>query len=282
MATSPTVRRRRLGGRLRSLRQAAGMTIDQVAEATGVSRSVLSRIETGASAPKAAALTQLLAFYTPPPEVADELTRLARESRKRGWWNAGGGDDLLEEVRTLVGLETEASMIEEYSGQVVNGLLQIPDYSRALLQGALPDPDEESIAAAMAYRVKRQERLKDLDLSVIIPEEVLLRRVGGATVMARQLQHLLEVSHSHQVTLQILDLEAGSHPGIGGAFSIIIFPEGNGEPAVYLEGTDWDALIEDAARVAVYRRRFSQLRTDALNQPDSRARIHQRMKELES
>jgi transcriptional regulator with XRE-family HTH domain len=200
-------------------------TDDQVAEASGVSRSVLSRIETGESAPKVAALQALLPFYAPPAELADELTKLARESRKRGWWNAGGGADLLDEVRTLVGLETEASMIEEYSGLVVNGLLQIPDYTRALLQGVLPDPDEESIAAAMAYRVKRQERLKDLILSVVIPEEVFLRRVGGAPVMVRQLQHLIEVSHNPQITLQVLDLEAGSHMGIGGAFSITVFPE---------------------------------------------------------
>src|SRR4051812_46776238 len=111
MATSPTVRRRRLGAELRRLRQQAGQTIDQVAETTGISKSVLSRIEKGESAAKADNLRKLLTYYGASEGVVAELSQLARESRRRGWWGVGGGD-LLDATRTLIGLEAEASFIE--------------------------------------------------------------------------------------------------------------------------------------------------------------------------
>ena len=44
---SPTLRRRQLGMQLRRLREAAGVTIDQVAARLECSASKISRIETG-------------------------------------------------------------------------------------------------------------------------------------------------------------------------------------------------------------------------------------------
>ena len=44
---SPTVRRRRLAGELRRLREAADLTIDEVGEKLECSASKISRIETG-------------------------------------------------------------------------------------------------------------------------------------------------------------------------------------------------------------------------------------------
>jgi transcriptional regulator with XRE-family HTH domain len=281
MATSPTVRRRRLGAELRRLRQQAGQTIDQVAETTGISKSVLSRIEKGESAAKADNLRKLLTYYDAPQDLVAELSQLARESRRRGWWSVGGGE-LLDATRTLIGLEAEASFIEDYSGQVITGLLQIPDYSRAVLRAVLPDPTAEDIEAALAFRIRRQQRLADIHLSVVLAEELLLRPVGGRPAMRQQLIHLVQASEEPRITIQVLDLKVGAHTGMGGGFSIIGFPERDSHPAVYLEGTGWDSCVEDAAEVAVYQRRFDLLRTDALSQPASRDRINHLIKEFAS
>jgi transcriptional regulator with XRE-family HTH domain len=281
MATSPTVRRRRLGGELRRLRLDAQKTIDDVAADTHISKSVLSRIETGQSSAKAGHVEKLLAYFEAPPQLVATLTQLARDSRRRGWWSVGGGE-LLDATRTLIGLEAEASMIQDYSGQVINGLLQVPEYSRAILKAVLPHPDEENVQAALNFRVRRQARLSEIDLFVILAEELLIRRVGGSATMVRQLTRLLEASEEPRITVQVLDLDVGAHAGSAGDFSIISFPERNSSPAVYLEGTGWDSCIEEPSDVAGFQRRFDLLRTDALSQPASRDRINQHLKDLRS
>ncbi|OWU86496.1 hypothetical protein ATO6_06740 [Oceanicola sp. 22II-s10i] len=53
----------RLADRLRLLRQERGMSLDSLAESSGVSRGTLSRIETGATSPTAEVLGRLAAAY---------------------------------------------------------------------------------------------------------------------------------------------------------------------------------------------------------------------------
>lgn len=52
---------RRLGARLKGLRQSRGLTLDQLAERSGVSRAMISRVERGESSPTAALLDRLCA-----------------------------------------------------------------------------------------------------------------------------------------------------------------------------------------------------------------------------
>ena len=81
---SPTLRRRQLGIELRSLREAAGVTIDQVAERLGFSASKVSRIE---SAKTGVATRDVLGFakvYGVPAERVEALVQMAREANRRG------------------------------------------------------------------------------------------------------------------------------------------------------------------------------------------------------
>ncbi|MFC5507019.1 helix-turn-helix domain-containing protein [Bosea massiliensis] len=52
---------RRLGARIKGLRQSRGLTLDQLAERSGVSRAMISRVERGESSPTAALLDRLCA-----------------------------------------------------------------------------------------------------------------------------------------------------------------------------------------------------------------------------
>jgi transcriptional regulator with XRE-family HTH domain len=61
---------RRIGSRLRTLRTAVGITLAELAEDTGVARSVLSRLETGARQPTVAHLLALARRFDLP---VDEL-----------------------------------------------------------------------------------------------------------------------------------------------------------------------------------------------------------------
>src|SRR5690348_6897923 len=84
---SPTLRRRQLGMELRRLREAAGVTIDQVAERLECSASKISRIETGQSGVTTRDVRDILQVYGVPEADADVLLQFSREARQKGWWH---------------------------------------------------------------------------------------------------------------------------------------------------------------------------------------------------
>ena len=77
---SPNVRRRRLGAELRRLREAAGLTGDQVVERVGwASTSKISRIENGRSRPDLADVLALLDLYRVTGRRREQLLAIARD-----------------------------------------------------------------------------------------------------------------------------------------------------------------------------------------------------------
>jgi transcriptional regulator with XRE-family HTH domain len=272
------VRRRRLTAELRRLRESQGKTIDDVAVAIGMSKTTLSRIENGQSGVKIPTLRALLAEYGVSDETAAHLEQLSKEASQRGWWQVAGPTD---PFKTLVGLEAEAKWINYFSSTYIIGLLQTEAYARALLEAIEFDATEEEIELKVGLRLRRQERLSDLNLGVILSEEGLLRPVGGIPVMIAQIERLLEASNSRDIDIQVLATEAGAHVGLAGNFEIIGL-DFTGPEAVYVEGARWDACIEDTRQLVTYTRSFEKLRALALGPGDSRARLHQIAKDYAS
>jgi hypothetical protein len=62
---------------------------------------------------------------------------------------------------------------------------------------------------------------RSLELWAILDEVALRRIVGGARVMREQLDQLAERSRSARVTVQVIPLEAGAHPGMDSAFAVL-------------------------------------------------------------
>ncbi|HEY2689960.1 MAG TPA: helix-turn-helix transcriptional regulator, partial [Streptosporangiaceae bacterium] len=79
---SPVIRRRRLAGELRRLRERAGYTGDQAADRLGWSASKLSRIETDKIGIKEKDVGRLLDLYRVSEPHREELLALARESKQ--------------------------------------------------------------------------------------------------------------------------------------------------------------------------------------------------------
>src|SRR5947209_1816371 len=126
---SPTVRRRRLGIELRRLREAAGITIEAVADRLECSSSKISRIETGHSGATPRDVRDMLVVYGVSGSAAEDLVQVAREARQKGWWHLYG--TVL--TTAYVGLEAAASSIRAYEAQVLPGLLQVEGYARAMI-----------------------------------------------------------------------------------------------------------------------------------------------------
>lgn len=283
MQPSPTVRRRWLASELRRLRDQAGLTLEQVADAAGVSTSTVSRIETRQTAAKIPVVKALLDVYSVTGSEADRLLRVARDANQKGWWQSYSGD-LPEVYQTLIGMEAEATRIETFHPLVIPGVLQAPGYATAVRRAVEPTSPDEVTQRIVDIRLERQQRIfanPSVRLHAVICEEVLLRPVGGVPTMRDQVAHLIDLSTNEGTTVQVLPVTTGAHPGVLGPFVILQFDDGStGDPVVFLE-TAGGHLIEEAAdRVGWFRRTFDIIAELAESPDASRRRMRRAMKEL--
>jgi hypothetical protein len=234
----PTVRRMLVGAQLRRLRTEKGMTREQAAEAIRASEWKIHRLENGQVGFKERDIVDLLALYgVDDPVQVVEFVILARQANVPGWWHHYG--DLLPQwFRAYVDLESVATLIRTYEGQLVPGLLQTEDYTRALLGGAQLDDTPEEAERRVALRLGRQallERERAPRLWAVVDEAALRRPVGGRQVMREQLERLIEATKRPNVTLQVLPFAAGAHPAMVGAFSVLRFADQELPDVVYVE-----------------------------------------------
>lgn len=273
--TSPTLRRRELSKRLKELREAAGVTVPEAAEALGCSIDKVHWIERGEwNRPRWRDVRDLLDRYG----VADErlrayLMELAREGGQKDWWHPYR-KMLSEAYSTYIAFEGDAEELLTFELAVIPGLLQTEDYARALNQAGPAELDIDEIERRVKIRAERQRILEGDDpvrLFAVIDEAALHRTVGGSEVMRAQLKHLVEMAARPNITLQVIPFDAGPHPATGGRFTIISFP-GQDPDAVYIETIGGELLIESEG-VTQYRRVFRRLNADALSTEDTIALI---------
>lgn len=264
---SPTVRRRELGALLRSLRQARGMTVEQVAAELLCSPSKVSRMETGSRAATLRDIRDLCDLYdVTDPAERERMSRLAAEGKQQGWWQ-----EYELPYSTYVGLEQEAASMRIYQSAVVPGLFQVADYTRAIHQVGIPRFDEALIEERVRERGTRQEVLARPDspcVEVILDEAVLRRPIGGPRVMASQLGRVMEVAKLPRVTVQILPFTVGAHPALESDFVILGFGE-RAPRVVYVEDLAGQIYVERAQDVDRYEQVFEHLRVMSSSPQDS-------------
>jgi hypothetical protein len=116
--------------------------------------------------------------------------------------------------------------------------------------------------------MKRQDLLQrsDAPLQFFIMDEAVVRRVvGGAGVMQRQLQHVIDVSEMPSVTVEIVPFTAGLFPGLQGQFLIYEFPDAADDDVLYLEDGRGALLSRDnQVELLSFREQFEQLREASL------------------
>jgi hypothetical protein len=126
----------------------------------------------------------------------DRLVELGRTAAQRGWWDAFG-DILGSGYSTFLALEDDAESERFYAQMIVPGILQTDQYAGEIMRmGLLAAPPGE-VARRVHARMIRQKLLTGndpLELSAILDESALRRRVGGADVMTRQLSHLIKLA----------------------------------------------------------------------------------------
>jgi transcriptional regulator with XRE-family HTH domain len=264
---------------LRRLREAAHVTIDQVAERLECSGSKISRIETGQTGVTPRDVRDMLDIYGVDPEYADQLLKIAREARQKGWWQLYG--DVL--TSAYVGLEAAADHIRSYEALVVPGLLQTEEYAQAMIHAARPDIGATDVEKRVRVRIGRQSLLTQddpIDLWVVLDEAVLRRPVGGRSVMRRQLEHLTLAASWPNVTLQVLPFSAGAHAGMDGAFTMLLYDESAGQNFVFASNAAGGLFLEKDDELQRYGFIFDYLRANALRPDESVSLFVKLTKEL--
>ena len=234
----PTVLRLLLGAQLRKLREARHISLEDAGRQIRASHSKMSRLELGRVGFKDRDLTDLLALYgvTGRAEI-DALRALAKRANAQGWWH-DYSDVLAGWFEAYVGLEEAASRIRAYELQFVPGLLQTPEYARAVTLLGHGGAAGAEIDRRVSLRMARQALLdspRAPHLWVVLDEAVLRRPVGRPDVMRGQLRHLLACAQRPGITLQVLPFRVGGHAAAGGPFSILRFAEPDLPDIVYLE-----------------------------------------------
>jgi transcriptional regulator with XRE-family HTH domain len=233
--SSPTVRRRRLAAELREIRESKGKSGDAVAHALKWSPSKISRYERARTGLRPREVERLLDYYEITGPRRALLLGLAEDAAQKGWWEEFG-DSLSEDYRQFIGLEHEATSIAIWHVDVVTGLLQTEAYARQIISSySKVEPVAPGMIGRMVrVRMQRQQILdrEELELSMVLDESVLQRRIGDESVMYEQLQHLAREAERPNLTVQILPLDT-KHTVFGESFVIFGF------------GEDSDAMLQD-------------------------------------
>lgn len=280
LAAGKSARRWRFSTTMRRLRERAGLSVKEAADAIGKRPSTIYRIEDGSTGtPQIDTLEGLLEVYgVRRGAERDALIDLARHPDVRGWWQSYAG--LPPGFVAFLGFEHEASTLDTYDTMVVPGLLQTSAYTEAVIRLNMPGEPEDEVRRRLEIRERRKAvltRPKPLRLRAIVDRAAIVDRpVGGWRVMAEQLRALLALPPN--VTLRVLDPRTGKHPGLEGPFVLVGF---DGLEVVFVESTEGQFLADDGEQLIRHRAMWNHVDAAALSVEKSAALIREAAREAE-
>lgn len=263
----PIVRRIQLGSELRRLREAAGKTTTEAAEHLGCGQPRISKIEHGKLGIKLDEVQSLLDFYGASQEDAEAVLELA--AQRHSGTRLSYRDAVPRWFRRFVALESAACDLRIYETECITGLLQISEYTRAVIRAWEPDADEQEIERQVEARLARQAILARTDppparLEVIFNEYALRRVIGGSETMFNQLQHLQKMATEPNVVLRVVPRDSVRQLVVASSFTLLKFPAQK-RSVVYLEDVVGATYLQKVADVSQYSVVFGRLREIALN-----------------
>jgi transcriptional regulator with XRE-family HTH domain len=264
---SPSLVRRQLGQRLRRLREKAGKTHDDVFEAQIASRTKMWRIESGRMAIKQGDVLALCMLYGVDATVAEDLARMATATKGSGYQEEFG-ESVSPSGSLYAEMESAAALVQDFHCQLIPGLLQTADYTRAIA-AANTTLSPRIVEQRVTFRVQRQRaffrRPRPGRLHVVMPAGVLGLVVGSTSVMEAQIAHLRAVNTGDGVSIRVLSATNGVYPGMRGSFIILGFDTPDDPPLVYLESLVGRTYVERADHVAEFQRTFDRIRDQAIS-----------------
>jgi transcriptional regulator with XRE-family HTH domain len=193
---------------LRRQRELHHLSGSRLAELLEVDRSTVSRWENGLrhlGDPYANMIDNL--WHT--DRLFQRLVRFA-DVFDSGDWMTG-----------LAGYEARATRHRMWETTFVPGLLQTPEYARALLKVGLTDDLEKALEKRLARQAAIFDQPQLPYMSAILNWVVLEQPVGNTDIMHGQLARLLEVGELPTVSVRVLERDAGEHCGLDGPLRLL-------------------------------------------------------------
>jgi transcriptional regulator with XRE-family HTH domain len=281
-SSGPTVRRIVLGGQLRRLREAAGVSREEAGYAIRGSESKISRIELGRVSFKERDIADLLTLYgiTDDEDRAAFLHMVKRSNEPN--WLLRYNDTVPKWFQGYVSLEEAVSRIQTYETLFVPGLVQTERYATAVIKQGIPDAPIETVQQRVRLRMQRQRLLqhpRSPRFWAVIDEAILHRPIGGTEVLIEQIEHLLEVTRMPTITFQIMPLERGRVVAEG-PFTIMRFVEAELSDLVYLEHLTGALFLDKPDEVEMYTKVSHRLAIEAETPEESRKRMSRILRNL--
>ncbi|MER7497724.1 helix-turn-helix transcriptional regulator [Streptomyces pharetrae] len=252
-----------VGRQLRLRREAVGMRAAEFAAAVGYGEDLVYKIEGGKRIPRPEYLDRA-------DEVlgADGLLSAMKEDVAKVRYP--------KKVRDLADLESKAVEIQLYDPLNIHGLLQTPDYARALLLMRRPAYTQDEVERFFAARMARKsvfDRDPAPELGFVLEEWTLRRPLGGRATLRRQLEHLLNAAKLRNVELQVMPTDRDEHAGLAGGIEVLKFNDGSavGRSPAVANGRP----VFDPKHLRILELRYGIIRAQALTPRESRVFIEE-------
>ncbi|GHG38149.1 helix-turn-helix domain-containing protein [Streptomyces albogriseolus] len=250
-----------VGRQLRLRREAAGLRVPEFAVAVGYGEDLVYKIESGKRIPR----PEYLDTADDVLGAAGLVAAMKEDVRKVRY---------PKKVRDLAQMEARAVELQLYDPVNLHGLLQTPEYARALFRMRRPRYAEEEIERGVAARTARKavfDRDSAPELSFVQDEWTLRRRLGGREVVRAQLAHLLTVAQLPNVEIQVMPMDREEHAGADGGIEVLKFEDGTAvgrSPAVA-----GGRPVTDPRQLRILELRYGIIRAQALTPLESTAFI---------
>jgi transcriptional regulator with XRE-family HTH domain len=257
--------REAFGGRLRALREDAGLTGTALAARLGWPNSKVSKIEHGRQTATVDDVRAWVGAVGGSAEVlADLLTDLRSMRLEYRSWARMVRRGVAARQRAVAPLDASTTLLRAFEPAVVPGLLQTAEYARHVLESVvtlrqIPRDTAEGVRA----RLERQQALYDPNkqFRFLVTEAALRYLVCPPEVLRGQLDRLLVVAGLPTVELAVLPFE-----------TVLPFPAVHGfwlydDRLVLVDTVSAELALRDQDDVALYERLFELLWEQAATGP---------------
>lgn len=274
-------RRRRLAATLKSLREAALPSGSELARRTGWVQPKISRLETGAQLPTEDDIRTWAAHTYASAEQTEALLDMLSATHVKYTPTADllRRGELARRQAHIGAMEAAATRIGEFQPALIPGLLQVPDYSRALFE--LPGSARSKGATDAVLdgiikgRSKRQQLLREPGRrwQFVFGETALWSPPSGLDVQVAQLDEIIAAVELPSVELGIVPVTAPMPIMAVSGFRVL------DDELVFVESLAGEQLL-DGEQITAILLAFEAVRSTAVSGPDAVALIQRVAAEL--
>jgi transcriptional regulator with XRE-family HTH domain len=253
---------------LKAWRRKRGWSQEELADKIAYSNSLVSGIETVVRTPSLD-FSKLCDGAFDAPETFQSLHGLVSREAWPSYF------------APVIDFENQAVRIHEWELRVVPGLLQTGDYARSVIRAGKPRIAQVELDRRVDARLDRQrilERDNPPMYWTVISEGALRQLIGSPSMMAEQLDKIIEVERSPDIVIQVLPFTAYDHPGTDGPIKVFDLPDITS--VSYMECNGGGMITETPEAVADIMTTLNMIRAAALPPRESMALLRQIRSEI--